>query len=182
MNMLRIALALTCTTMAVAACAPRPADTSADEAQIKADPAEWFDAYNAGNADAIANLYTEDGVLLPPGASARQGKAAILEFVTGMIAQTSPAGQKMQFGEVTGVGISGDLAWLSGTFAVNDASGMAVDKGKFLSVYRKENGNWQMVRDIWNSDMPPAAPSPAPMEGAATGTTAAPTESPPASP
>jgi ketosteroid isomerase-like protein len=62
--------------------------------------------------------------------------------------------------------VSGDLAWLSGTFSDKDASGATVDEGKYLSVYRRTNGNWLLVRDTWNSDKalpPPAPPAAAPM-------------------
>ncbi|MGH2621636.1 MAG: hypothetical protein ACRDHG_13875, partial [Anaerolineales bacterium] len=55
------------------------------------------------------------------------------------------------------------LGWLSGNYSVSDASGATVDKGKYLSAYRRINGDWQLVRDTWNSDMAPApaaAPSP----------------------
>ncbi len=30
-----------------------------------------------------------------------------------------------------------------------------VDKGKYIVVWKKENGDWKVWRDIWNSDNPP---------------------------
>jgi hypothetical protein len=56
--------------------------------------------------------------------------------------------------------VSGDTAWISGTFAVADASGKTVDTGKFLSVHRRSAGGWPYVRDIWNSDNPPPPATP----------------------
>jgi hypothetical protein len=37
-----------------------------------------------------------------------------------------------------------------------------VDTGKSLSVARKRDGKWLMIRDTWNSDRPPAPPPAAP--------------------
>jgi hypothetical protein len=49
-----------------------------------------------------------------------------------------------------------DLAWEWNTFAVTDNSGKTVDAGKYVTVYRKKDGKWLIIRDIWNSDNPPA--------------------------
>jgi uncharacterized protein (TIGR02246 family) len=148
---------------ALTACAqpaPEAADTTADEARLTGDAGVWFNHYNAGHADSVANLYAEDGVLLPPGSPAHTGRAAIQEFITGDIAQSKTAGVTLNNGEVTGVGVSGDLAWLSGTFTAADSTGATVDTGKYLSVYRRSGDAWLLVRDTWNSDAPaPAAPA-----------------------
>jgi ketosteroid isomerase-like protein len=42
-------------------------------------------------------------------------------------------------------------------FAENNVS---VEKGKFIVIWKEENGKWKMHRDIWNSDTPPP-PAPA---------------------
>jgi uncharacterized protein (TIGR02246 family) len=160
MLMTKMRLLFVMSLVALAACAPKPADTTADEAALRADPVAWFDAFNAGDADAIAALYTEDALFLPPGAPV-SGRAAIRDYVASDIEASKAAGLKNNQGEITGVGVSGDLGWVSGTFSVTDASGATVDTGKYLSVYRKVDGDWQMVRDIWNSNAAPA-PAPAP--------------------
>ena len=56
-----------------------------------------------------------------------------------------------------------DLAYVSGSYELteNDASGKPMtDKGKYLEVWKKQaNGSWKCVADIFNSDLPPAAPA-----------------------
>ena len=32
---------------------------------------------------------------------------------------------------------------------------MSMDKGKFIVIWKNDNGKWKMYRDVWNSDMPP---------------------------
>ena len=151
--------------IALSACAPKATDTAADEAAIKGDPVAWMNAYNAGDADGVANLYAEDAVLMPPGVPAITGRAAIKEFIASDITQAKAAGLAFKVDEPTGIGVSGDLGWASGTYAVTDGSGAAVDNGKYLSVHRRIDGKWKLIRDTWNSDAPPAAAAaPAPVQ------------------
>jgi hypothetical protein len=60
-------------------------------------------------------------------------------------------------GSLTGSDVSGDLGWISGTYTVQDSSGATIDSGNYLSVHHRTNGSWLYIRDIWNSDRPPAA-------------------------
>ena len=55
-------------------------------------PQSWVKAYNGGDAKAVAALYAEDALLLPPGAPGVRGRAAILEFFTKDIAGSKAAG------------------------------------------------------------------------------------------
>ncbi len=157
MGMLKKAILLATGLIAMAACASKAPDTTADEATLKADPVAWAEAYNAGNADGVANLYAEDAILLAPGAPAAVGRGAIREFIKSDIEKSKAEGLTFKIGDMNGVVVSGDLGWLSGAFSVTDSSGAAVDAVKFLSVYRRTNGKWQLIRDTWNSDTAPAA-------------------------
>ena len=139
---------------------PAAPDTSADQARLQADALIWFDHYANGDADAMANLYAEDALLMPPGAPAVTGRAAIRTFLGEDAAKTKAAGFSLKAGSVTGLGIDGDTGWISGTYTVVDASGATIDSGSYLSVHRRTNGAWPYIRDIWNSDRPPAAAAP----------------------
>lgn len=136
---------------------PPPPDTAADEAMMKADLQKWMDAFNAGNADGLASQYAEDAVLMPPNAPAASGRAAVREALAKESAGAKAAGLTFKSTGTTGIGVVGDLAWMSGNYAVTDATGNNVDVGKYLSVHRKVNGAWLYIRDTWNSDNPPAA-------------------------
>jgi ketosteroid isomerase-like protein len=144
------------------ASAPAPAgqDTAADEAKLRADLPMWFEHYNNGNAEGVAAQYADDAILMPPNASAQTGRAAIRTWIAADSAKTRAAGLMLKSTAITAVGVSGEMGWMSGTFAVVDAKGTTVDTGKYLSVHRRANGAWLYVRDIWNTDMelPPAAP------------------------
>ena len=104
------------------------------------------------------NLYAEDAVLMPPGAPAVTGRAGIKAFLGEDAAKAKAAGISLKNASVTGAGVSGDTGWISGTYAVVDATGATIDSGNYLSVHHRTNGAWLYIRDIWNSDRPPAPP------------------------
>jgi len=134
---------------------------SADETAIRAQTAIWEKAYNSGDAKTVAAQYAEDALLLPPGAPSVSGRAAILEYFTKDIAGSKAAGALFVLSPKTDVGISGNMAWESGTYKVT-VKGAVVETGKFLSVSRKKDGRWLYIRDTWNADAPstpPAAPA-----------------------
>ena len=133
---------------------------SADEVAIRAQTTSWGKAHNGGDAKAVAALYAEDALLLPPGASGVSGRAAILQYFTKDIADSKAAGAVFLLNAKTDVGVSGNMGWESGTYKVT-VKGAVVETGKFLSVSRKKDGKWLYIRDTWNADAPPA-PSQAP--------------------
>jgi ketosteroid isomerase-like protein len=140
---------------------------SADESAIRTVNVNWGKAYNGGDAKAVTALYADDAVLLPPGAPSAHGKTAILDFYTKDIADTkaqsaelvlacepgdrSPAACDSQ----TEVAVSGNMGWEVGYMKVV-VKGAVVDTGKWLSVMRKKDGKWELFRDTWNMDTPPA--------------------------
>ena len=123
--------------------------------------AGWVKAYNAGDAKAISGLYAEHAVLLPPGAPASNGNAAIHAYLAKDMAESAKAGVAFSIGAESDVGTSGDLGWESGTYAVKAKSGASVEIGKYLTVFKKSGGKWLIIRDTWNSDAPPAPAMPA---------------------
>ncbi|HKQ59367.1 MAG TPA: DUF4440 domain-containing protein [Candidatus Eisenbacteria bacterium] len=139
--------------------APPVADTAADEAKLEADAVSWFGYYANADADGMANLYAEDALLMPPGATAVTGRAGIKAFLGDDAAKSKAAGISLKNGTITGKGVSGDTGWISGTYTVVDSSGATIDSGSYLSVHHRTNGAWLYVRDIWNSDRQPATAS-----------------------
>ena len=147
---------------AAGACAPAPpaADTDADRSKLQSDALIWFEHYAKADAEGMANLYAGDALLMPPAAPAVMGRAGIKAFLGEDAAKAKAAGISLKSASVTGVGVSGDTGWISGTYAVVDATGATIDSGNYLSVHHRTNGAWLYIRDIWNSDRPPAAPTP----------------------
>ena len=169
--MLKRLFTVTMVVVMFAACAPAPAppppppDTKADEAKLRADLAKWMTDFNAGNIDAATAQYASDAVLMPPNMPAAAGTAAIRTSLTAIQGELKTAGLTLVPTGTPVVVVGGDMAWIQGTYAVNDAKGATVDTGKFLSVHRKTGGAWPYARDIWNSDNPPPPPAPPAKKG-----------------
>ena len=137
-------------------------DPASEVAAIHAVDQVWVKAYNAGDVDTVASLYDEHAVLLPPGAPAVHGRAAIRAFLAKDMAASAKQGVTLNLDAKPAGGVSGDMGWASGTYTVKDKSGRVVQTGKYLSVSRKKDGKWLYIRDTWNSDGPPGSAEPAP--------------------
>ena len=141
-----------------------------DAARIKAGTESWVKSFNGGNASAVAALYAEDAVLMPPGAPPARGTAAIKEAIAKEIAGAKKGGVTFAIGTNDEVNVIGDMAWHSGGYFVMDKANKPVEAGKFLEAWEKKNGKWRIVRDIWNSNGASAAPESAPPAAPAAGT------------
>lgn len=40
-----------------------------------------------------------------------------------------------------------------GTYSFPDGKGGSADKGKFIAIWKMEDGKWKLYREIWNSDI-----------------------------
>lgn len=141
------------------------AGSAKDLAALEAVDQAWAKAYNAADADAVANLYDEQAVLLPPGSPAVKGRAAIKAFFAKDTAESQKAGITFVLDPKPAGGVAGDMGWQSGHYAVKDKSGKVIETGKYLSVSARKGGKWLYVRDTWNADGSPGAPdTPAPVK------------------
>ena len=135
------------------------ADVAADEAAIRAADSAWFAAHNAGDPDAVAALYADDAVVSAPGAPPARGSAAVRAVIAKDVADMKAGGFTLAASPTPDLAASGDLGWIWNTFTVKDKAGATVDAGKYLTLLARRDGQWRIVRDIWNSDKapPPAA-------------------------
>lgn len=117
----------------------------------------WTERLLAQDFDAMAQLYTEDAVVMPPNQPAVTGRAALLEFMRSFPRVTRA---EFQPDEIDGYG---DLAYVVGRYSMTlepeGAPGPVEDHGKYIELRRKQpDGSWLLARDIFNSDLRPAGP------------------------
>lgn len=126
----------------------------ADVEGLKAMRDEWQSAFETGDTNAMAALYTADGAVLPPNADTVNGRPAIAAFwkdfsesgLSGVVEDDDAYAQ-------------GDLGYKQGRYTMTDTDGNVVDEGKYIEIWRQVDGEWQLHRDIFNSNRP-AAPTP----------------------
>ncbi len=107
---------------------------------------------NAGNGAGVAELYTEDAVLMPPGAARLDGREAIQQYWQGLL-DAGVGDVSVTTQEVEDAGDSAvDIGTISAT-APGDGDARVALTGKYIVVYRRDGGgNWRLHRDIWNFD------------------------------
>lgn len=127
-------------------------DSAAHERAIRSNISDWLEQIRKRDAAAIAGHYTEDGVLMPPGAPVSQGRSEIETAWRGMM---ETPGFDLTF-EPTAIVVSsaGDMAIDRGTyrFTSTGPDGQVTDTGKYLVVWRNVDGTWKAMADMFNSD------------------------------
>jgi uncharacterized protein (TIGR02246 family) len=113
-------------------------------------------ALNDGDADAWAACFAADAVQMPPNQPANVGIDGIREWSQGFFSAFS-AEFSLAPAEVEPAG--SDYVIERGAYEIaltpkGGGGGPLRDRGKYLTVYRREGERWLMTRDIWNSDVP----------------------------
>ncbi len=120
---------------------------------IEATNKQFSDAVVKGDSATVVGFYHADAKVLPPNMPA--GNRTTL----GSMSKQLPAmGVKSFTLKVSDVSGNADQVVETGTWEMGDGS-KDIDNGKYIVVWKKENGNWKVWRDIWNSDNPPPPPS-----------------------
>jgi len=119
-------------------------------AEIEAASAAFAEAFSAGDAAAVAAMYTEDAVVLAPGTGPVEGRAAIEEMMAADFAGME--GMVMSF-ETSEVDAMHGHAIEVGGYTLEGADGSHIDHGKFIAVWNQTDDGWKIARDIWNSSM-----------------------------
>jgi uncharacterized protein (TIGR02246 family) len=132
----------------------KPVDLERERESLRRSDREWARAAGSGDVEKIVSYWTDDAVVLPPGAPALVGKQAIRAFVAHSLKVPGFA-ISWEAGQVV-VAAGGDTGYTVGTnkVTVSGADGRPVTTvGKAVTVWRKEpDGAWRCVVDIWNTD------------------------------
>ena len=127
--------------------------TKASEAIAKAYKAFEL-AFYKGDANTIAQMYTEDADLLIPEAPIVSGRAAIAQVWKGIVGSGGNT-IRVDTREVQQGG--DDLAYEVGAFSASAPDGKVLNSGKYIVVWKRlSTGEWKTHRDIFNWDIPPA--------------------------
>ena len=91
---------------------------------------------------------------MPPNSEPVKGRPAIEKLF-----------QMMMAAGINGVSLTaqeveahGNIATEVGAYSVKDSTGKELDRGKYMVVWKRIEGQWKLHRDIWNSSNPAMAP------------------------
>jgi len=116
--------------------------------------ARYVDAFNRRDADALADLFAEEGRLMPPHVPTLTGRAVIRNALPGFW------DLGMRDLQLTSLAVDrhDDVVLDHGRWSIRmgDGEDAAKDEGKDLRVWQRQlDGSWQIIHDIWNTDLPP---------------------------
>lgn len=108
-------------------------------------------AVRAGEPNAVAALYTEDGQILAPNRETLAGRDAI----AGFFRAAGEMGVRELALETVELDLLGETAVEVGRYRLLDAEGQALDAGKYLVVWKHTADGWRLHRDMMNTSLPP---------------------------
>jgi uncharacterized protein (TIGR02246 family) len=151
-------IALMMVVLSACSAAPPQGFGQTDEAAIKQLISDFIATYNAKDALKLSQIFTGNGVVMPPNASMVRGTENVREYYVNRFAQGA-SDLELEPHTVAG---SGTLAFASGDYRLNLAPPGGTsrrDRGKFLFILRGASGKWLLDHLMFSSDF--AAPAPA---------------------
>lgn len=135
-------------------CLAQTSEHSSEEVEkaIQKNFDQMIEAMGASDADALSMHFTEDALLKFPGQEPLHGREAIAKAHEQLIKD----GMKIM-PTTTEVETFGDLAYEIGTYQFLSPDNDIVDEGHYASIWKNENGDWLLYRDLISSTEPKAA-------------------------
>lgn len=133
-------------------------DLAAEEQAIREVDRQLLIAAQARDAAAFAALFAPDGQLLFPNQPAAVGRDAIRESIEATL--SAPGFSVTWEASKYIISESGDLAASIGTYdlVLTPPQGQVEDHGKYMTLWRKVDGEWLAAADMINTNMPPPVP------------------------
>lgn len=130
--------------VALVGCGGSPAPNSAAADEVTA---MWAKAFNAGDAAALAALYTDSAQSTAPAGGPVTGRTAIEAYWR----------DDMKSGGTTTLKAGGSIAQgsllhVSGTYEVAAKGGAKVAFGQFEQLWTKAGGDWKVQSEMWSLD------------------------------
>jgi uncharacterized protein (TIGR02246 family) len=141
--MSRIAMLVACFIFVVG-----PAAAQSKATIQKADD-KWAEAFNKGDAAALAAMYTEDAYALPPGAEMMKGRSAIEAFWRQQMQQIGDVKCTALDVKPLGRNAAREIGACSFKTKAQPPQDGAL---KYAVVWEREGSQWRLLQDIWNTN------------------------------
>jgi uncharacterized protein (TIGR02246 family) len=128
--------------------------TCAEDAKKTADEfaAKWVAAYDAGDATAVAALFTPDGIFNAPSGVVVKGREAIEKAVAGRM----KAGWTKETVTTNDAGAAGNAVWAAGDYVLSGSGEVAGKQtgGRYGWVVVREGDAWHVAMLTANVSVP----------------------------
>lgn len=136
-------------------CIPIPGPINGDSVRtaIAEVNRQYGEAYSKGDSSIFLTCYASDACIMAANAPILCGRNAMLAFYR--------AGYRMgirniQFTTSDLFNQTDQYVTEQGVYEMFDGNNQSMGKGKYLVLWKKTASGWQMFRDMFNSDAPPA--------------------------
>ena len=110
--------------------------------------------FGKGDANGLASVYSSEAYMMPDKGPIVKGKENIMKAWSGFINSCKSSGIEIGGIEITIKELTGDKNLLTdvGEFVFISKSGAKFWKGKYIEVWKNENGKWKAHREMTNSN------------------------------
>lgn len=129
-------------------------DLAEAKKSIEAANIAFMDALKKNDSVAFANLYTRDAKIMAPNMPPAMGTDKIRGFAHQM-GKMGIVDIRLKTVDVWGCS---DALTEEGSWTLHDDKGVETDHGKYIVLWKQEEGKWKLFRDCWNSDTSPNIP------------------------
>ena len=129
-------------------------DLAAARKAIDSTNAVFAGLVSKGDSAGLAAMYATDAKMMGANIPAASGRKAIQSAFAGLFAALGQLDLTPTAVDLWG---NNDMVIEEGTYAMSQ-KGKEIDKGKYIVIWKMEDGKWKLFRDIFNSDLPPMAP------------------------
>lgn len=109
----------------------------------------WNSDWSAGNAEGLGNQYAEDAIVYPPGDNPVVGRDSITGFWAEQLAFSTNGSIESVEAES-----DGSIGYEIGNYVIQDSTGVEVDHGNYMVVWKYVDGAWKIYRDTWSTNVP----------------------------
>lgn len=124
-------------------------DMSAARKTVDDANQKFEEALRKADSVTLASLYTSDAVVMPANSEPLKGNDILSMW--GSVSRMGIKDAKLTTTDLQG---NANLLAETGTYEMYGDKNKTLDKGKYIVVWKQENGQWKMYRDIWNTSMP----------------------------
>jgi ketosteroid isomerase-like protein len=126
-------------------------DVAAVRAHITEMNKSYGERFLTNDSAFYERRYCKDAVAMPEKMPAVNGRDSIRRFYYNN-GENKPVKIEIIAGSIYG---GPDAVIEEGIYNFPDGKGGSFDKGKFIAIWKQEDGQWKLHREIWNTDIHP---------------------------
>lgn len=133
--------------------APAAFDLAAARALIEQKNAQFTTAHVTGDVATIDAMFTRDATSFPPGAEPAVGQAALHALTVDFL----KVGIRTFTERTTSLYGNSEILIDQGEYELAYGPDSTVERGKYVNVWKQEDGGWKIQTNIWNTSPSRAA-------------------------